>query len=175
MYKGRSTSVKPSSAMAEGDESKQTETNATSATIAKVSIKIPPFWKPDPKIWFLHIEAQFRNAGITVDQTKCDYVVNSIETGTLSQISDILTKPPDNGKYSAIKKRLIEFFADSGTQKTQKLLTELELGNKKPSQLFCEMRNKLTAEKVPDEFLKTLWMQRIPLNMRICEQLICEQ
>ncbi|XP_035232910.1 uncharacterized protein LOC118204722 [Stegodyphus dumicola] len=151
--------------MSEGDESKQAETNGTSATFAKISIKIPSFWKPDPKIWFLQAEAQFRNAGITADQTKYDYVVSSIETVTLSQISDILTKPPDNGKYPAIKKRLIEIFADSETQKTRKLMTELELGDKKPSQLLCEMRN-LAAEKVPDEFLKTLWMQRLSLDTR---------
>ncbi|XP_035222761.1 uncharacterized protein LOC118195544 [Stegodyphus dumicola] len=83
----------------------------------------------------------------------------------MTKYSDILTKPPDNGKYPAIKKSYNEIFADSETQKTQKLPTELELGDKKPSQLLCEMRN-LAAEKVPDEFLKTLWMQRLPLNMR---------
>lgn len=141
------------------------ETASEKSTIARVSLKIPPFWKPDPKIWFLQIEAQFRNAGITADQTKYDYVVSSIEAGTLSQVADILVKPPDDDKYPAIKKRLIEIFADSETQKTQKLLTELELGDKKPSQLLCEMRN-LATEQVPDEFLKTLWMQRLPLNMR---------
>lgn len=149
-------------AMADNEES---EANATAATVAKVSIKVPSFWKPDPKIWFLQLEAQFRNARITGDQTKYDYVLSSIEPDILSQISDILLNPPQDCKYQAIKDRLISLYADSETQKTQKLLSELELGDKKPTQLLCEMRN-LAGSTVTDSFLKTLWLQHLPVNMR---------
>ncbi|XP_035230343.1 uncharacterized protein LOC118202293, partial [Stegodyphus dumicola] len=48
--------------------------------------------------------------------------------------------------------------------KTPKLLSELELGEKKPSQLLCEMRN-LVGNKVTDTFLKTLWLQHLSVNM----------
>ncbi|GFQ96827.1 uncharacterized protein TNCT_663991 [Trichonephila clavata] len=91
----------------------------------------------------MQIEAYFRNSKIAADQSKYDIVMSTIEAEIISQTSDIVINPPANDKYDTIKNRLISVFADSGTQK---LLTDLELGDKKPSQLFCEMRN-LSDEK----------------------------
>lgn len=113
----------------------------------------------------MQIEAQFRNNGITADQTKYDIVVGSIEAENLAHVTDILTRSPSSGKYDAIKERLISVFADSETQRTQKLLTELELGDRKPSQLLCEMRN-LADDQIGEHFLKTLWFQRLPVDMK---------
>lgn len=147
------------------DEQTEKTEEQMADNISRVSVKVPPFWKPDPRIWFLQIEAQFRNSGITQDQTKFDMVISTIEADVLSQVSDVLCKPPDNEKYETLKKRLIAVFADSETGRIQKLLTDLELGDKKPSQLLREMQN-LAGDKVSGDFLKTLWLQRLPLNMR---------
>ncbi|GFT04217.1 hypothetical protein NPIL_64441 [Nephila pilipes] len=65
--------------MDNGVESKETKADAATAEVARVSVKVPSFWKPDPKIWFLQLEEQFRNAKLTVDQTKYNYVISSIE------------------------------------------------------------------------------------------------
>lgn len=154
-------------------DNNQDETKSENIVVARVSLKVPPFWKPDPRIWFLQLEAQFRNANITADQTRYDYVVSSIEAEILSQVSDILVNPPKDDKYIVIKNRLISVFADTETQKTQKLLTELELGDRKPSQLLCEMRN-LAGDKVSGAFLKTLWLQRLPVNMRSILSVSCD-
>ncbi|KFM59498.1 hypothetical protein X975_19456, partial [Stegodyphus mimosarum] len=78
-------------------------------SVAKVCIKVPPFWKPDPKIWFIQLRSiiqKYKN-----EQTKYDYVISSIEP-------DILLNPPQDNKYQAIKNRLISLYADSETQKT---------------------------------------------------------
>ncbi|XP_023212152.1 uncharacterized protein LOC111615009 [Centruroides sculpturatus] len=123
----------------------------TDMCLARVAVKVPPFWKPDPCIWFLQFEAQFRNAGISSDQTKFDTVVSYIDAEILTQVSDILLSPLGWGKYELIKERLISAFADSETQRTKKLLTEMELGDRKPSQLLCEMRN-LADEKIGENF-----------------------
>ncbi|GFQ86159.1 hypothetical protein TNCT_535591 [Trichonephila clavata] len=74
--------------------------NYSSSIVARVSIKPPTFWKPDPKIWFLQLEAQFRNASITAGQTKYDYVVSSIKAEILAQVTDILTN--EDCKYTTI-------------------------------------------------------------------------
>ncbi|GFT62467.1 uncharacterized protein NPIL_320371 [Nephila pilipes] len=133
--------------------------------IARVSTKPSPFWKPNPKIWFLQLEAQFRNAAITADQTKYDNVVSYNEAEFfLSQNSDILNNPPKDDKYILIKDRLISIFADTETQKTQKLLTEVELGDKTPFQLLYEMKNLSTVKK-SEPFLKTLLLQQLQVEM----------
>ncbi|GFY63790.1 hypothetical protein TNIN_285511 [Trichonephila inaurata madagascariensis] len=54
-------------------------------SIARVS-KVPSFWIPDPRIWFLQIEAQFRNIKIIADRSKYDTVLSTIEAEILSQI-----------------------------------------------------------------------------------------
>ncbi|KAG8182248.1 hypothetical protein JTE90_024181 [Oedothorax gibbosus] len=109
---------------------------ASTSNISRVSIKPPPFWKPEPKICFLQLEAQFRNASIKEDQTKFDYVVSSIETGILSQVSDILTYPPKDAKYTTLSRNVSFLFSRKLKLKTQKLLTDVELGDKKVKNLL---------------------------------------
>ena len=135
------------------------------AELAGVAVKLPPFWKPDPRVWFLQTEAVFRTSRVTADQSKFDYVVRSIDTEILCQVSDIIVNPPKENKYECIKNRLIVTFAESETQRIRKLLNDLELGDRKPSQLLCEMRN-LADNKVNEKFLKSLWLQRLPMQMQ---------
>ncbi|GFR21465.1 hypothetical protein TNCT_509441 [Trichonephila clavata] len=91
---------------------KRENENDSLSIVARVSIKPSPFWKPDPKIWFLQLEAQFRNASITADQTKYDYVASSIEAEILAQVMGILTNP-----NMPQLKRLNSIFTETVTQK----------------------------------------------------------
>ncbi|GFR23881.1 uncharacterized protein TNCT_323391 [Trichonephila clavata] len=111
------------------------------------------------------MQIEVQNSKIAANQSKYDIIISTTEAEILSQISDIAINLPANDKYDTIKNRLISVFADRKTQRTQKLLTDLELGGKKLFQLLYEMRN-LSDEKVSEQFLKTLWLQRLPFNMR---------
>lgn len=79
-------------------------------------------------------------------------------------MSDIVIDPPVAKKYETLKSRIIEQFADSETKKKKKLL-EIELGDKKPSQLLLEMKN-LAGDAVTNEFMKSLFIQRMPNIVR---------
>lgn len=133
--------------------------------VDRVAVKPPPFWKTDPKVWFLQLEAQFELANITADSTKFNYVVSAVDTEILAQVMDILDTPPMNNKYSAIKNKLIDIYSDSNELRLRRLLSGLELGDKKPSQLLNEM-NRLGGTAVPDELLKTIWMQQLPAHIQ---------
>lgn len=74
--------------------------------INRVTIKPPPFWKAEPQLWFVQLEAQFQISGITADITKYNYVVSAIETSILTQVTDLITQPPLINKYEALKNRL---------------------------------------------------------------------
>ncbi|GBM40949.1 hypothetical protein AVEN_156341-1 [Araneus ventricosus] len=106
------------------------------------------------------IESQFTIAGITKDETKYHHVVAAIETDVIAQVSDIILNPPEELKYEALKERLIEQFADSETHRLKLLLQELQLGDNRPTQLLCKMRD--LSSKVPEDLLKNLWLQRLP-------------
>ena len=43
-----------------------------------VAVKLPPFWPDNIETWLIQSESQFRLKGVTVSQTKFDYVVQSM-------------------------------------------------------------------------------------------------
>lgn len=131
------------------------------AAVERVSVKVPPFWKTNPKLWFSQIESQFFTSKITVDATKFHTVVAAVESSILSQVSDIIINPPAERMYDTLKERLILQYSDSEQKRLKTLLMDIELGDKKPSTLLREMRD-LSGGGLTDEMLKSLWLQRLP-------------
>lgn len=129
--------------------------------IARVSIKVPPFWATQPQIWFAQIESQFDICGITTDATKFNTIVGNIESSVLTQVTDAVLHPPAQYKFENLKKAIIERYSDSEQSRMRKLLSDVDLGDKKPSQLFNELRQ-LAGEKIDSDFLKNIWLQRLP-------------
>lgn len=136
-----------------------------SANVTRIQVKVPPFWKQNPELWFRQLEAQFANSLITNDLTKFNTIVGLVESDILSSVSDIVLQPPANNRYEAIKTRLIKEFANSDNKKIRSLLHHLSLGDMKPSSLLRKMKE-LSCGKVGDDLLKTLWMQRLPLTIQ---------
>ena len=133
--------------------------------VDRVAIKPPPFWKADPNLWFVQLEAQFALSNISADLTKYNHVVSVIDTGILSQISDLILNPPATNKYDTIKDRLISIYSDSQDKKLKTLIADISLGDKKPSQLLNEM-SRLGGSSVSNELLKSLWMQQLPAHIQ---------
>lgn len=138
---------------------------AAEGQISRLSIKVPPFWKHNPALWFVQVEAQFSLGHVSQDVTKFNHVIAAIETDVLAQISDLVLNPPESDRYNALKTRLIQQFADSEEKRIRQLLIGLDLGDKRPSQLLREM-HELAAEAVNDDFLKSLWLQRLPIHVQ---------
>ncbi|XP_037929255.1 uncharacterized protein LOC119663722 [Teleopsis dalmanni] len=137
----------------------------TPAEICRIGVQPPVFCKRDPDLYFLQMEAQFRNARITQDQTKYDYVIGSLDGSTLRKVADIVRSPPSQNKYDAIRNRLIQNFADSENKKLRRLILDCELHDNKPSQLLRTMRD-LAAGAMNDGALKQFWLDRLPVAVR---------
>lgn len=67
--------------------------------------------------------------------------------------------------YSTLKKRIIDCFSESEDTRLKKLFKDFELGDRKPTQLLREMRD-LSSGKLSDDVLKTLWLQRLPNQIK---------
>ncbi|GFW19421.1 uncharacterized protein TNCV_1603151 [Trichonephila clavipes] len=78
--------------------------------------------------------------GISSDDTKYSALVANLDAETLFYVSGIVLSPPNSDKYHTLSQRLITQFSDSETQKIKKLLTDLQLGDEKPSHLLRKMR-----------------------------------
>lgn len=132
---------------------------------SKVSIKIPPFWIEKPEMWFYTVEAQFKINGITAEETQFNYLVSQLHPDFLENIWDIV-KSPDPNKYSKAKERLLGTFRESSSKRIQRLLTGLELGDMKPSQLLRKMRSLGDTDDISDKVLRTLWMDKMPHQIK---------
>lgn len=139
---------------------------ATPGTISAISLKLPPFWPADPGLWFAQVEAQFATRSISVEKTKFDYVIASLSPDTATEVRDLILTPPTETPYTTLKQELIKRTGGSSQQKMQKLLKDVELGDRKPSQLLRRMRQ-LWSGPANDDFLRELFLQRLPTNVRM--------
>lgn len=133
--------------------------------VNRIQVRVPPFWKQNPQLWFTQLEAQFANSNIIADLTKFNTIVGAVESDVLASVSDIVLNPPANNRYRTIKQRLIKEFADSDNRKLKSLLQEITIGDMKPSSFLRRMKE-LSCGKVPDNLLKNLWLQRLPVTMQ---------
>ncbi|KAF6207433.1 hypothetical protein GE061_018676 [Apolygus lucorum] len=74
--------------------------------IARISIKIPPLWRRNVKVWRLQVDAQFANSPVTQELTKYNYVLASLDGDVAELISDLLLKPLSNTPYTDLMTRL---------------------------------------------------------------------
>ncbi|GFY74441.1 uncharacterized protein TNIN_166291, partial [Trichonephila inaurata madagascariensis] len=103
------------------------------------------------------LEAQFSNSGISNDTTKYNIVVAALDENVL----DILSNPPHDDKYETLKNALLNRLTDTEESRLKKLLTEIELGDRRPSDLLRQMKS-LVGSSISDELIKSLWLQRLP-------------
>ena len=77
-------------------------------TVASIAPKIPDFYLPDQDLWFIRAEAEFDTASplITSEKTKFSYLVKALDQATAKRVRDLLTNPPEVGRYDELKRRL---------------------------------------------------------------------
>ncbi|BES89096.1 Hypothetical protein NTJ_13733 [Nesidiocoris tenuis] len=143
--------------MADDDEQIKDEEDE----MGTVRIKLPPFWHEKPEIWFYQVETQFRIEKVRSENRKFDYLIAHLEPRYLEDLWDIIESEDIKDRYSAAKNRLLGIFKESEDSRLKKLLTGLELGDLKPSQLLRHMQS-LAGDGIADKVLKSLWMDKLP-------------
>ncbi|XP_073822292.1 uncharacterized protein [Musca autumnalis] len=134
---------------------------------ATAAVKIPPFWKHNPKLWFIQVEAVFKVNRITRGETKFDHILCNLDPETLEFVSDIILATDFHGcKYEALKNKLIAAFTESDEKKLRRLLVGHAIGDQKPSHYLQFMRNTGLGQ-VSDSVLKSLFLEQMPENVRI--------
>lgn len=124
----------------------------------------PQFFSKNPHVWFFQVEAQFVNAGITVEKTKFNHLIAIISPEFTENILDIIIDEAGD-KYSRAKDRLIGIFKESDEIKLKRLTSKIELGDQKPSQLLRKMRQ-LGGGEITDTALRTFWLEQLPKSIR---------
>jgi hypothetical protein len=124
-----------------------------------------PFCRTDPVSWFRQLEAIFAIQNIDTDETKYMLLQARLDPTILSEVSDFFNTPPENDKYVALKNRIVRQYADSRDKQILKVLEETCLGDRRPSELLCEMR-KLAGNDLTEDVLMSLFLKRLPREVR---------
>lgn len=144
-----------------------------SNNLAAVNIKLPPFWSNSPATWFMQAEAQFSLNRINSDINRYNYVITSLPQDVAEAITDILQDPPTNNMYNSLKKVLIERHSLSLERRIKKIISDEEMGDKRPSEFFRTLRQLAgTCGTVGEDLLRKLWMGRLPhlINIALIPQ-----
>jgi hypothetical protein len=135
--------------------------------VTEKHLKLTTFPKTHPDLWFVQTELQFKRHNISSEKIKFSYVVGVLDIEVLAEVSDIvLDHETLQTPYTDLKKRLINIYQDSKEKKLRKLLTDLDLGDKKPTALLREMK-RLGGANAPDALLKSIFLEHMPPNIRV--------
>ncbi|XP_039308631.1 uncharacterized protein LOC120358421 [Solenopsis invicta] len=127
--------------------------------------KLPPFWKEEPDLWFLQVEAAFGIAGIVRDETKYQYIIAHADPLFLPHITSLLRQPPAENKYETLKQRVLGAFTESEEVKLRKVLQGQQLGESKPTHFLQKIRN-LAPVHVSDSIIKSMFLEQMPHQLR---------
>ncbi|XP_015190988.1 PREDICTED: uncharacterized protein LOC107074252 [Polistes dominula] len=123
--------------------------------------RFPPFTRQWPDLWFVQLEAIFRNYGMHSDDDRYYAAVAELDQDTVGELQDVLWTPPATGKYEQLKKHIIARFGDTVEKRLQKLFSGLTMGDRSPSQLLRHMRY-LAGDNVSDDDIKIRWFDLLP-------------
>lgn len=146
-------------------ESRRPLTPHDTTDIFRVGVRPPPFWAEEPAVWFSKLEGNFVLSRITDDDTKFYYVTSTLEHRYAAEVKDIIISPPKTGKYDRLKTELIKRLSASREKEVKQLLVHEELGDRRPSQ-FLRHLQRLAGPSVPDDFIKTIWISRLPTALQ---------
>lgn len=132
--------VKPTCATKVREAQVEGEMQPAAAELATISVssRIPDFWMEVPRLWFAQFDAVMdpQKQG---DSAKYNLVISKLSRDAIQQVGDLILDPPKEGKFAAIKQRLLAAYEESAEKQFHKLVREIELGTQKPSQLLRKM------------------------------------
>lgn len=134
--------------------------------IHAIQSQMPPFMRSDPEFWILRCEAIFDMYHVRSQQRRYSHLMSALPEAIALEVRDFFEKAPDSDPYSALRQAIIDRTAISDQKRIKELLSEVSLGDRTPSQLLRHMKHLAGNSRLDNKFLKELWLQRLPENLR---------
>lgn len=132
--------------------------------VAAVSVKLPSFWPSDVELWFSLCEAEFDICKISRQETMFGHIIRALPQEIAQEVRDLIVSRPSTDPYDELKAAIIKRTSVSEHSRLRQLLSEEELGDRKPSQLLRRMRHLLGHRNFDEGLLRQLFVQRLPLH-----------
>lgn len=124
-------------------------------------IPLPTLIEGAVDAYFFSMEFWFAASGVTNDTRKFNTVLVQVPPTKLLELNAIIAAAPANDKYAYIKAALTKHFADSQTRRLNRVLSEMPLGDLRPSQLYHNMA-RVSGTSLGESALIDLWASRLP-------------
>lgn len=128
--------------------------------------KIANFFRENPSAWFVQAEVALRNARITTQHSKADFIVEKLDCDVVTQIEDLISHDPVHEDiYDKIKKRILSLYATSSEARLRKLLKGEVLTDGKPSLILGRLRS-LNEGRCSDAIMKSIFLDQLAAQCR---------
>ncbi|XP_058130143.1 uncharacterized protein LOC131286271 [Anopheles ziemanni] len=145
---------------------------ASGASISVEAINTMRINPPDMNIedlqsYFWALEHWFAASGITetMDARRYHIVLAQLPARSRPDLRPLLDAAPAGNKYEFAKRTIIAHYEESQRSRLQRLLSDMVLGDRKPSQLLAEMRRTANGA-MSDSMLLDLWIGRLPPHIQ---------
>ncbi|XP_039949810.1 uncharacterized protein LOC126766014 [Bactrocera neohumeralis] len=135
------------------------EFNATTPIFPR--IPLPLMSEDNIEAYFYSLDFWFEASGVTTDSAKFNIVAASIPQVKLMELRSIIDAAPTSARYQFIRTKLIENFTESQQRRLQRVLRDMPLGDRRPSDLFNEMK-RAAGSALSESILHDLWVNRLP-------------
>jgi hypothetical protein len=138
---------------------------SSSSLVSRVAIKTPPFYRGNPKFWFVQIEAQFHLASISQSSTKFFHILSALPEDIGCNISAAALTAAD---YDGLKAEVLSIFEKTRSERLEEALGTISLNGEKPSLAFRRIGRLLCDAGLSpdDELAKSKLLNCLPPHIR---------
>ncbi|XP_064482031.1 uncharacterized protein LOC135394899 [Ornithodoros turicata] len=134
----------------------------TAARVGHFAIRLPPYIRSHPDLWFQQAESQFALGGITTQSTRYHHILSVLSEDVLLEVSDVISSPPLQDPHDALKRAVISRVLPSDRQRLHELFSKEPLGDRKHSQLVRYMQQILRTAAFDDKLFRELFLSKLP-------------
>jgi len=138
---------------------------APDATASRANLRLPPFWLHNPVMWFNQVEAQFDILNISDGITRFRLLIAHLEPQYASKV-DIINAPPGQAPYQHLKNTLIRRTTASDDERLNMVLSDIAMGDRKPSEYLRHLRSLVARDTLSDSVLRSIWIKRMRPQMQ---------
>jgi hypothetical protein len=142
-----------------------TDANMTTnlATIGRVTVKPPVFYRSNPQVWFRQMDSQFALANITSEVTKFHHIMGAIPEDVAINL------PTDISTYEGLKSQIISIYQKNKQELLEEALGSISLNGQKPSVCLLRIKRKLQECNltVDNDVVRHRLLQAMPINTRV--------
>ena len=137
------------------------------AAVHAVAVKLPPFWEPNPRVWFVQCEAAFRHANVTRQVTKFDHILTALPTSVVNSIIDLVDEVDEHPDdcYTLLKERLMGKYSLSKWSRCAAIVDQDQLGDRRPSSLMDDMLAMHPEGEKPNSLFLYIFLRKLPAEM----------